>query len=79
VMNVACGAKYSLLELHRKLCELTGQRVEPVFAPQRAGDVKHSLASIEQVQRTLGYAPQVDWRSGLRWTVDALMQVQRSY
>jgi nucleoside-diphosphate-sugar epimerase len=79
VMNVACGAQYSLLDLHRELCELTGQRVEPVFAAQRAGDVKHSLASIEQIQRTLGYTPQADWRSGLRWTVDAFMPVSRSY
>jgi UDP-glucose 4-epimerase len=70
VMNVACGERYTLLDLHRDLVKLTGRVLQPIFAPARPGDVKHSMAAIEQAQQTLGYAPVVDWREGLRRTVE---------
>jgi nucleoside-diphosphate-sugar epimerase len=70
VMNVACGERYTLLDLHHDLVKLTGRVLQPIFAPARPGDVKHSMAAIEQAQQTLGYAPVVDWREGLRRTVE---------
>ena len=41
-------------------------RVEPVYGPGRAGDIPHSLASIEKARRLLGYNPEFDVKSGLR-------------
>ena len=70
VMNVACGERYTLLDLYGHLEALTGVELKPVFAEPRAGDVKHSLAAIDRARQALGYAPVVDWREGLRRTVE---------
>jgi nucleoside-diphosphate-sugar epimerase len=70
VMNVACGARYTLLDLHMELAKILATKVDPVFAPLRAGDVKHSLAAIEVAQQALGYEPLVGWEEGLRRTVE---------
>ena len=73
-INVACGQRYTLLDLHRELAKmmpgLSGQRIQPGFAPARAGDVKHSMAAIERAMELLGYRPSVDWRTGLQQTVE---------
>lgn len=70
VMNVACGKRYTLLDLHRELVGLTGADVAPMFAAPRLGDVKHSMASIELATEKIGYRREVDWLSGLKKTVD---------
>jgi len=70
VMNVACGARYSLLDLYRNLCEAMGRSLEPAFAPSRPGEVKHSMAAIDRAGQLLGYAPAVDWNAGLSQTVE---------
>jgi UDP-glucose 4-epimerase len=77
VMNVACGERYTLLDLHRELAELTGTDGSPVFAPAQPGDVKHSLAAIRQATQVLGYTPEVDWRDGLRKTVEWYEKVEQ--
>lgn len=69
VMNVACGERYSLLDLHRELTALIGADIPPTFASARVGEVKHSLAAIECATKFLGYQPLVGWRDGLRRTV----------
>ncbi|MBL8861027.1 MAG: SDR family oxidoreductase [Planctomycetes bacterium] len=69
VINVGGGERVSILELYRTLAELAGSRLEPQFAPARAGDVRDSLASIEQARALLGYVPRVGWREGLARTL----------
>ncbi|HXR98127.1 MAG TPA: SDR family oxidoreductase [Terriglobales bacterium] len=66
--NVACGERTSLMELHAALAEAAGCTAKPRLAPERAGDIKHSLADITAAKRDLGYTPAVDLRSGLRRT-----------
>lgn len=69
VINVACGARYSLNELVEALNEITGAGVAPVYTAARPGDVKHSLADITRAQELLGYRVKVDFKEGLRRTV----------
>ena len=40
------------------------------YGPERAGDVKHSLADISRAEQFLGYKPKVDFEEGLSRTVD---------
>ncbi len=40
VFNIACGQRYSLLELVDCLNQILGVALAPVFAPARSGDVK---------------------------------------
>jgi UDP-glucose 4-epimerase len=68
--NIACGVQTSLLEMLRLLEELTGAPIQRTFQPPRAGDVRHSLASIEKARQLLGYAPEVSSAEGLARTLD---------
>lgn len=68
--NVACGGRYTLLELLSKLKEIIGTDIDPVHEPPRAGDVRDSQASIEAAQDGLGYRVSVDFEEGLRRTVE---------
>lgn len=60
VYNVAMGASLSLAQLFERLRTLAGGGPEllPRRGPERAGDVRHSLADLSAIQRDLGYAPE---------------------
>jgi len=70
IFNIACGERIDLLGVLNQLAEIFGKRVEPVFDPSRAGDVKHSLADIGLARKILGYEPEVKFAEGLRRTVE---------
>ncbi|BCW99714.1 MAG: GDP-mannose 4,6-dehydratase [Armatimonadota bacterium] len=70
MMNAACGERFTLNELFRKLCEIIGAECEPVYEDERPGDVKHSHADISKARSLLGYEPMVSFEEGLRRTVD---------
>ena len=70
VFNVATGKSYSLNELYRMLQELTGFSKPPLYAPARTGDVHDSLADITPAQTAMGYKTLVDFKDGLRRTVE---------
>ena len=69
VINIACGERYTLIDLVNMINEILGKHIEPRFEPDRAGDVKHSLAGIEKARELLGYEVKVDFREGLERTV----------
>ena len=69
VINVATGGRISLNQLFRAVKELTGASVEPVYADDRAGDVRDSQADISKARRLLGYEPSVTLEQGLEKTV----------
>jgi len=70
VINIACGERYTLIQLVQMINEILGTNVEPRFEPDRAGDVKHSLAGIEKAKELLGYSVKVDFREGLKRTIE---------
>ncbi len=70
MMNLATGARITLNQTFHILCELTGYRGQPAYAAPRAGDIRHSLADIRRAEALLGYRPLVDFREGLRHTVE---------
>lgn len=71
VMNVACGTRVTLNELAKVMADaLKRPDLSPEYQSPRAGDVRHSLADLTHTKRTLGYAPIVDFESGLRETLD---------
>jgi UDP-glucose 4-epimerase len=69
VYNVGTGRRISLLELVAALNTLLGARLEPEFQPARAGDVRHSQASLRHIGAALGYEPAVAFEEGLRRTL----------
>lgn len=70
MMNVATGSQITLNETFRILRELTGYTGDPAYGPLRTGDVRDSLADIRLAGKLLGYRPTVDFREGLRRTVE---------
>lgn len=78
VANVACGSRYSLLEMIGEIESLLGKRITPVFKEARPGDVKHSQAAIGRARCTLGYVPRVDLRHGLEATINWFQRANAS-
>ena len=70
MMNLATGEKTTLNRTVAILKDLTGYKGEPAYAEPRAGDIKDSLADISRAKTLLGYGPTVDFREGLRRTVE---------
>jgi UDP-glucose 4-epimerase len=70
VINVATGTRITLNEVVEILRDLTGYSGKVEYGPERAGDVKHSLADITLARELLSCEPVVDFREGLRRTVE---------
>ncbi len=70
VFNVATGRRANLKETFDALKPITGYRGDVKFGPERAGDVKHSLADISKTEKALGYKPLVNFEEGLKRTVE---------
>ncbi|MGA3012067.1 MAG: SDR family oxidoreductase [Terracidiphilus sp.] len=70
MMNLATGSRITLNETLSILRELTGYDGKPAYEPVRSGDIRDSLADIRLAGELLGYAPIVDFREGLRRTVE---------
>jgi len=69
VINIACGKSYTLLELVKMINEILGKNIEPRFAPERPGDVKHSWAGIDKAKELLDYEVKVAFKEGLAKTI----------
>jgi len=71
VVNIACGERISLNALIKYVAEEVGVRPDIDYRPERAGDVRDSLADISAARALIGYEPQIDVREGLRRTIAA--------
>jgi nucleoside-diphosphate-sugar epimerase len=70
VFNIATGRRATLNETFELLKPLTAYKGTVKYAPERSGDIKHSLADITLAQNRLGYKPLVNFEEGLRRTVE---------
>lgn len=75
VFNTAFGDRNTLNDLVGYLKDYLGEldasikNIPIEYGPNRAGDIPHSLASIDKAQRLLGYAPQFSLQQGLKEAV----------
>jgi UDP-glucose 4-epimerase len=70
VFNLATGNRITLNQAVEVLRGATEYSGEVRYAPERGGDVKHSLASIERAHQCFGYQSLVQFDEGLIRTVD---------
>jgi UDP-glucose 4-epimerase len=68
--NIAGGRRITVNETYLLLQKLLGYSEPALYAPERPGDIKHSLADIRLAEQCLGYRPSVDFEDGLRRTVE---------
>jgi nucleoside-diphosphate-sugar epimerase len=66
VFNIACGERYSLIDLVDNINFLLGTKVEPIFEKIRPGDVKHSMADINKARSLLKFNVRTYFHDGLR-------------
>ncbi|MBR6119056.1 MAG: SDR family oxidoreductase [Oscillospiraceae bacterium] len=64
--NVAYGGREYLLDIYYGLTKALGVEIEPIFGPERPGDIKHSNADISKARRLLGYEPDWSFDRGIR-------------
>lgn len=75
VYNTAFGDRTTLNDLVKYLKESLSvydsaiAEVPIIYGPNRAGDIPHSLASIDKAKRLLDYAPQFSMQAGLKEAV----------
>jgi len=65
VFNAGYGRQTSISELAQTILELTGSSSEIVYAPERAGDVRHSVASVDKL-KAAGFYPGGSLAAGLQ-------------
>ena len=70
VFNVATGTRVDLNQTFELLKKIIGFQGAVKYGPERAGDVKHSLADLSRTEKHLGYKPLVNFEEGLRRTVE---------
>lgn len=73
--NAACGDRYTLNQLLDKLREIIGVDTPARYEDPRAGDIKHSYAAIERIQK-FGYKPTIGFEEGLQKTVEYFRSLQ---
>jgi UDP-glucose 4-epimerase len=69
MFNLATGQRITLNDTVKILRRLTGYKGEVTHGPERAGDIKHSLADISLAEKLMGYKPVVTFEAGLERTV----------
>ena len=70
VFNIACNARVTLNDLVAEINNVLGANIEPLYAEERPGDVKYSLAAIEKAERLLGYSVHADFAAGLELAIE---------
>lgn len=72
--NIAYGGREYLIDIYHVLSSSLKKNIEPIFGPDRNGDIKHSNADISKAKDLLDYNPDYDFTKGLneaiKWYID---------
>ena len=69
IFNVACGKQTSITDLALTIRKLTHSNSMIEYQDERPGDVKHSVAGLDKIQKA-GFRPVCDLAGGLRATIE---------
>jgi len=64
--NIGAGGQTSLLELIEVLQKELNVNIEPIFGPNRPGDIPHSNADISKAKNMVGYDPKISFDEGMK-------------
>jgi len=68
--NIGYGGQEFLLDIYYGLTSALGKDIEPIFGPDRAGDIKHSNADISKAKKLLGYDPDYSFADGIKLAIE---------
>jgi UDP-N-acetylglucosamine 4-epimerase len=64
--NIAFGGRERLIDIYNQLLIALETDIEPVFGPERKGDIKHSNADIGKAKENLNYDPNWSFEQGIK-------------
>lgn len=68
--NIAYGGREYLIDIYTHLLKALGKDIQPIYGPDRKGDIKHSNADISKAREQLDYDPGWSFEQG----IDAAIQ-----
>ncbi len=68
--NIAYGGREYLNDIYYGLTRALGVDIEPIYGPDRKGDIKHSNADISKARRMIGYEPEWSFQRGIDAAVE---------
>jgi len=68
--NIAYGGREYLIDVYNSLCKALGKEIEPIFGPDRKGDIKHSNADIRKAKEMIGYDPSWSFERGIEAAIE---------
>lgn len=68
--NIAYGGREYLNDIYHGLTKALGVDIEPIYGPDRRGDIKHSNADISKARKLLGYDPDWSFQRGIDAAID---------
>lgn len=72
VFNIASGRETSVNDLAAILLDLFNVKFEPVYCPERPGEVKRSVADISRATQAFGFHPLFSLKEGLSETISGM-------
>lgn len=69
VYNIAFGDRIELNKVYAIIANALGVTTNPIYGPDRAGDIKHSHADISKARELLNYDPDYSFRQGIEETI----------
>lgn len=69
IMNISANKATTINELFNKLKEILNYTKDPVYLPEREGDIKASILDNSLAVETFGFNPQTDIETGLKSTL----------
>jgi UDP-glucose 4-epimerase len=70
VFNIGCGEAIDLNRVVAILGDILGRKIDAVYEPERAGDIKHSWGDVSAARTALGFRASVSFTEGVRRTVE---------
>lgn len=72
VVNIGTGRATSIRHLYDLAAAVTGFHQDPVFAPARVGDVRHSVLAVDRAKVALGWQARTNLADGIHSTAEWL-------
>ena len=63
--NIGFGGREYLIDIFYLICNILGKNIEPLFGPERFGDIKHSNADISKAKNCFDYNPSWSFEKGI--------------
>jgi nucleoside-diphosphate-sugar epimerase len=67
IYNVGTGDATSLMDLKRDMESIVNKKAKFIFDDYRAGNIMHSVSSIDRIKAEMGYEPIFSLKAGLRY------------